>query len=1013
MGPLRRVPDSPTEWRVPLAIQILCLLAALAVPALGQQQTCTPSFTYRIGDPSPLPASVTCTLTATSTALNYTLTPSAAWIVVAPTSGSVPANQTATITVSANPTGLAPANYSGTISTTAAGYTIPPFAVTLSVTPAAPLSPQITSALNAASFAIGGPLAPGVIFSIFGTSLTDGTTSSAPSIPLPTTLSGATVLVNGVAAPLYFAAPTQINVQFPVELSGISSASIQVQVRSASGNATSPAFTVQVASSSPGIFTLSENGSGTGLVFHATNFTLVCPAGLTGCTTGMAVPGETLSIYMTGLGQVNGTWISGQVPATPLQTVATPTITIGGIQAQVLFAGLTTNFVGIYQINVAVPLDAPGGNTVPVLVTLPDGKSSNLVTIPIQGPSSNSQNGGGPAGGTVQSIAIDPNTPTTMYAGTYEGVFKTTNGGITWSPTGDALLDLVQSLVIDPSNTATVYAGTRSGVVYKTVNGGATWFLANSGLKPVGTVTISTGGALLIDSSNPSTLYTALANGGIYKTTNGGSTWTILNSGLPSMDISGLAMDPLNHSNLYAATAYNGVYRSTNGGLNWTKINSPLLAQNVGVFAFDQRNPGTIYAGGVGIVKSTDSGATWASVSPGLGGNILALQIDPSNSNNLYAGLSPFNNLTGIYKSTNAGANWSRVSPDVPPDPNLWVYAFALNTAVPTTIYAGTRYGVLQSTNAGNNWTYATAGITAGGVRQLVIDPSNPGTLYAGSDNLIFKTTSGGATWNQSSSGYTANNFGGMAIDPSTPSTLYAISDLQGLFKTTNGGASWSLLSSAPVFGGLGSVLVDRSNSANVYIAGGSPGGVYKSTDRGQTWNQLGSLPGAYILAMDAGSSSTLYCTAGGQGGIYKTTNGGQSWTPINAGVSTESQTIIVADPVNSGVVYLGTYYDGLFKSTNGGATWARAGVSGLVQGISVDPSNPSTVYVATFGGLYKTTNGGVNWQSLGNSLPEAALYHYSVAIDPITPTNVYLGTSYGVFKSIDGGQSWQPTGAN
>jgi len=120
-----------------------------------------------------------------------------------------------------------------------------------------------------------------------------------------------------------------------------------------------------------------------------------------------------------------------------------------------------------------------------------------------------------------------------------------------------------------------------------------------------------------------------------------------------------------------------------------------------------------------------------------------------------------------------------------------------------------------------------------------------------------------------------------------------------------------------------------------------------------------------------------------------------------------------VADPVNSGVVYLGTYYDGLFKSTNGGATWARAGVSGLVQGISVDPSNPSTVYVATFGGLYKTTNGGVNWQSLGNSLPEAALYHYSVAIDPITPTNVYLGTSYGVFKSIDGGQSWQPTGAN
>ena len=199
MGPRTIVPVADS---VRLMLSLL-LLSGLASPALGQQATCAPSFTYRIGDPSP--SSATCTLTATSTALNYTLSPSAAWIVVTPTSGSISANQTATITVSVNPTGLAVANYSGTIATTAVGYSIAPFSVTLSVTAAAPPSPQINSALNAASFAVGGALAPGVIFSIFGTSLTDGTTSSAPSIPLPTTLSGATVLVNGVVAPLYFA----------------------------------------------------------------------------------------------------------------------------------------------------------------------------------------------------------------------------------------------------------------------------------------------------------------------------------------------------------------------------------------------------------------------------------------------------------------------------------------------------------------------------------------------------------------------------------------------------------------------------------------------------------------------------------------------------------------------------------------------------------------------------------------------------------------------------------------
>jgi uncharacterized protein (TIGR03437 family) len=378
MRSIGRVSCSPSRWCV-LLTRLVYPVLALALPVLGQQQTCTSSFTYRLGDPSPSPASATCTLTAASTTLNYTLTPSAPWIVVTPTSGSISANQTATITVSVNATGLAVANYSGTVATTAAGYSIPPFSVTLSVTPAAPLSPQITSALNAASFAIGGPLAPGVIFSIFGTSLTDGTTSSAPSISLPTTLSGATVLVNGVAAPLYFAAPTQINVQFPVQLSGISSASIQVQVRSASGSGTSPAFTVQVAPSSPGIFTLNENGAGPGLIFHARSFSLVS-------TTSWAAQGETLSIYVTGLGQVSGSWISGQVPSAPLSTVVTPIITIGGIQAPVLFAGLTTNFVGIYQVNVVVPTNTQGsgGTAIPLFLSLGTA-TSNTVTIPILG----------------------------------------------------------------------------------------------------------------------------------------------------------------------------------------------------------------------------------------------------------------------------------------------------------------------------------------------------------------------------------------------------------------------------------------------------------------------------------------------------------------------------------------------------------------------------------------------------------------------------------------------------
>src|SRR5258708_7780156 len=105
----------------------------------------------------------------------------------------------------------------------------------LSAQQASAQSPQITigAVLNAATYAADEPLAPGVIFSIFGSSLTDGTTGSASQVPLPTSLAGASVLVNGVAAPIFFSSPSQINAQFPVDLGEAASASIQVQVQAA------------------------------------------------------------------------------------------------------------------------------------------------------------------------------------------------------------------------------------------------------------------------------------------------------------------------------------------------------------------------------------------------------------------------------------------------------------------------------------------------------------------------------------------------------------------------------------------------------------------------------------------------------------------------------------------------------------------------------------------------------------------------------------------------------------
>src|SRR5579871_5027333 len=160
-------------------------------------------------------------------------------------------------------------------------------------------TPQISSGgvLNGASFSQSGVLAPGVIFAILGTSLSNGTMATAPGgSSLPTRLAGARVLVNGVAAPLFYASTGLIDAQFPVELAGITTASVQVEVQSASGTVNSPAISVAVGPYSPGIFTLAENGTGPGVILRASDFSVICPWGLSDCTSNPAIPGEVVSI---------------------------------------------------------------------------------------------------------------------------------------------------------------------------------------------------------------------------------------------------------------------------------------------------------------------------------------------------------------------------------------------------------------------------------------------------------------------------------------------------------------------------------------------------------------------------------------------------------------------------------------------------------------------------------------------------------------------------------------------
>lgn len=230
-----------------------------------------------------------------------------------------------------------------------------------------PPSLQPSGVVNGASFLKNMPVAPGAITSIFGTDLA-ASAASFSSVPLPSVLGETSVTFNGVAAPLFYVSPTQINLQAPFDLPN---GTVSIQVRR--GSLVSTVQTANVFTVSPGIFVV-DQASNAGAILHA-DFTPVSGAS-------PARAGETVLIFSTGLGAVRGSVRSGdKAPSSaPLaDTLVQPTVTIGGFNAAVTFSGLAPGFVGLYQVNAVIPSGLPPGSQWVQIVT--GGLSSNVATV--------------------------------------------------------------------------------------------------------------------------------------------------------------------------------------------------------------------------------------------------------------------------------------------------------------------------------------------------------------------------------------------------------------------------------------------------------------------------------------------------------------------------------------------------------------------------------------------------------------------------------------------------------
>ncbi len=381
-------------------------------------------------------------------------------------------------------------------------------------------------------------------------------------------------------------------------------------------------------------------------------------------------------------------------------------------------------------------------------------------------------------------LVVDPVTPSTLYAGTFDfggRIFKSIDSGASWLPAEPFQFQIgVVDIVIDPSDSSTLYAcrGYAKGIS-KSVDAGATWVAHNQGL--VATEVR----ALAVSGSDPAVLYAATDWNSVIRSVDGGASWGPANTGLENtgggLDSGELAVDPQHPETLYMASYPRGLFKTVDGGDQWAFLPGSPPAYAVAV---DPNDPQTVYtAGDLTISRSLDGGATWEV----RGGNAFRPQdlvIDPVNPSTLYVAYS-----SGVTKSMDAGATWVDATQGLPVARP--VRSLAIDPMNPNVLYAGTfNSGVYKSLDGGASWSARNEGLPFPDIAVIRIDPQRPSTVYTAAfrEGGVYVSRDGGEHWIPLTPQLDSEGVRDLAIDPNNGRRLIVATVNSGVFELTQAG---------------------------------------------------------------------------------------------------------------------------------------------------------------------------------------------------------------------------------